>query len=316
MVRKKGFTLIELITVIVILSIISAGSFMAINKIYSSYNRSKTVVSLLNESEIITQQIKNLLSNRVPSSAVGYDPKTGNFESIYNLTKEYKVFEWLSIASESFLKGEYSSFIDMKSCDPNSNMIVSVDTNLSLVNKTEQEKFELQGDLFQKEDLALIFSESYDEGGDVYDNNFTNFYGWHSKGSNKIFRIKKATQNKIFNLKSHPFSIYEKYFLIDSAYTIARGEDIDPNAQCIKDLPLKTTKETLFLFYNFRPWKKESFCADPKSGNKSGNVTIYSLNAKGFEILLRNDNLILNLTLAKRSKSGDEIKISTQKVIF
>ncbi len=313
---KKAFSLIELILVISLTAFLAGGGFVIIDKIYESYSRSKGLNSLLNESHMLSLQLGALLSNRIPSSVIGYDMKTAEFESVYISFKSYKILEWIGFAKESFKKGEFSSFLDMKRCDRSSDTLFSLDTNLSLVGKTVSDKFSKSGDIFTDEYAVLIFSGSFDEGASPYLNGFKDFYGWHGRGSKEIFPIKKATENEYFQLKKHPKKIYEKYFLADSGYAVARGEDIDLKSECIKKLPIKVSSDTLFLFYDFRPWKGESFCADKNSAKKSGAVTVLSLNVKGFEVEVNNEALILDITFVKQFKKDGNITLSIQKVIL
>jgi hypothetical protein len=77
----------------------------------------------------------------------------------------------------------------------------------------------------------------------------------------------------------------------------------------------------MFLFYDYRPWKKETFCADPNtigSETREGNVTVLSSETEGFRVDIINNNLQFSLTL-KRVISSDKkhsVTISKQKVVF
>ncbi len=313
---KKAFTLIEIIAAIVILSIIASISAFSIDRLYKSFNKAKEISNLSLEARRVSLQLENLLSSKIPSTLIGYDMKNNSFESIYNLNKEYKILEWLSFTKESFQKEECSFFIDMKKCDKKSKALFSPDTNLSLVNKRVKKKFSKSGDLFKNEDIVLIFSGSFDNGGDVFSKNFKNFYGWHGHKSEKIIKISQKSDSEKFFIKNLPKEIYEKYYLSSTAYAIARGEDIDKSSTCIKNLPIEIKNNSLLLFYNYRPWKNESFCADKNAIKKEGEVTVLSQNIKAFSISLNNDNLILNLTLSQTLKSKKSIEIFSQRIIF
>ena len=313
---KRAFTLIELIFAVSLVGFIAGGGFLTADKIYESYNRAKSLTFLSTQSNLLFLQIGSLLSFRIPSSVIGYDPSSGKFESLYTSSKSYKVLEWIGGAKESFKNGEYSSFLDMEKSQKDKNLLFSPDTNLSLVNKRVQDKFGKNADVFSNEDAVLIFSGSFDEGASPYMSDFKDFYGWHFRESKKIFPIKRAVESEYFELTKSPKKIYEKYFLADSAYALARGEDTDMEAECIKNLPIKVSKDTLFLFYDFRPWKKESFCADKNALKKGGKVTVLALNSKGFEAEVKDDSLILNVTLFKKLKNNKEITFSLQKVLF
>ncbi len=313
---RKAFTLIEIITTIAILSIIASISIFSIDKLYKEFNKAKKISNLSLEAKRVSIQLENLLSSKIPSTLIGYDMKNNSFESIYNLTKKHKILEWLSFTKDSFQKGECSFFIDMKRCDKHNKSLFSPDTNLSMVNERVKKKFLKSGDLFRNEDIVLIFSGSFDNGVDVFSKNFKNFYGWHGHKSEKIIKISQNSESEKFFIKNLPKEIYEKYYLSSSAYAIAKGEDIDKSSACIKNLPIKIKNSSLLLFYDYRPWKKESFCADKNAQKKEGKVTILSQNIKDFSVSLNNDNLILNLTFIQNLIPKKSIEIFSQRIIF
>ncbi len=314
---KKAFTLIEIIAVIVIISILSSISLFSINRIYKNFNKTKETTKLLLDAKRVSIQLSNLLSSRIPSTMIGYDPKKGDFASIYNLDKNYSVFEWLSFTKDSFQKGECTFFIDMDRCDKAKKSLFALDTNLSAVNERIKKKFsKTKEDLFKTKDIVLIFAGAFDNGGEFLSKDFKDFYGWHKRGDKKIVKIEKISQNNEFIIQNPPKKIYEKFYFTASAYAIARGEDIDKTALCIKKLPIKIDKNSLLLFYDYRPWKKESFCADKKAQKKAGKVTILSMSVKGFTIKVNNENLVLSLNFEKKLKTNEKISILVQKVLF
>jgi prepilin-type N-terminal cleavage/methylation domain-containing protein len=307
--KKRAFTLIEIIITIVILGILSAGTFVSLKHLYLKVAKSKIISDLSSDSQIVVDQISALLYNRVPSSTIGYK-NDGTFESIYNINSLYSIIEWIGVASEAQKAGYYSGFVDLNRSDKDTNTIYSSGINTTALNSVMMDKFDenVSG-------LALIFAGSFDDGTLALSGDFNNSFGWHGNGYNQIETISKINDDNI-TFNSTPEEIYEKYYLVDSAYAIARGENIDLNASCIKDLN-KSDANTLFLFYNYRPWNGETFCADPNGSNQDGNVTILSFDVKGFEAGLVNDTVRFSLTLQKHIKgSKNSVTISKQKVVF
>jgi len=308
---KKAFTLIEMIIVIIIAGILSAGTFIALKEIYLRSSKSKAINELSQNSEIISSQVASLLY----------------FQSIYDINNNYNILEWISTANESFKHGDYSGFIDMNASNPKTDTLNSPDTNISAISKTIQTKFNTTENVYDNNFIALMFAGSFDSGSLALMNDFNNSFGWHGNEHNLIFDINSSSNGDNIILKSHPKEIYEKYYLVDSAYALARGADLNRTIiekRC--DLNLSSISNddfnnTLFLFYNYRPWRHETFCGDPNilhSEKRDGNITVLGTEVEGFRVNLINDNLQFSLTL-KRYISSDKkhsVTISKQKVIF
>ena len=324
---KKAFTLIEMIVVIAIAGILSAGTFIALKEIYLRSSKSKAISELSQNSELVSSQIASLLYDRVPSSVIGYDTVSKNYQSIYEINSTYNVLEWIATAKESFEHRDFSGFVDMNASNPLADTLVSPDTNISAISQTIQKKFDTTDNIYDNDLVALVFAGSFDSGSLALINDFNNSFGWHGGGSSLIYKIKSSSNGNHIRLKSHPNEIYEKYYLVDSAYAIARGEDLNKTLfqnSCHFDLSMIKQGDfnsTMFLFYNYRPWKNETFCADPNilhSESREGNVTVLSNETEGFELNLVNNNLQFSLSL-KRDISSDKkhsVTISKQKVIF
>ena len=307
--KQKAFTLIEMIITIVILSILSAGTFVSLKHLYLRVAKSKAMSDLSSDSQIVVDQISALLYDRVPSSTIGYK-SDGTFETIYDLNSSYSIVEWIGVANEAQKAGYYSGFVDLNKSDKSTKTIFSPHINTLELNNVMANKFNKSSN-----DLALIFAGSFDDGSLVLSSDFNSSFGWHGNAHDKIEDIANISSNGI-TFVSTPDEIYEKYYLVDSAYAIARGVDIDLNASCIKDLN-KSDSNTLFLFYNYRPWQGETFCADPNGSVQDGNVTILSYDSKGFEVNLINDSIRFSLTLQKHIRgSENNVTISKQKVVY
>lgn len=146
---------------------------------------------------------------------------------------------------------------------------------------------------------------------------FNNSFGWHGNNHTLIYDITNITDTNI-TLATTPHEIYEKYYLVDSAYAIARGKDVNISTCTGYTSTKNDTNSTLYLFYNYRPWKHETFCGDKSIGGlRDGNVTMLSKETRGFEVGLINDSLYFNLTLERHIRgSENNVTISKQKVVF
>lgn len=324
---KKAFTLVEIIVVIIVAGILSVGTFIALKEIYLRSAKSKAISELSRNSELTTSQVASLLYDRVPSSVIGYNTVSKNYQSIYEINNTYNVLEWIATARESFEHRDFSGFVDMNASNSLTDTLNSPDTNISAISQTIQKKFDTTQNVYDNDLVALVFAGSFDSGSLVLTSDFNNSFGWHGGNSSLIYDINSSSSGNNIVLKSHPNEIYEKYYLVDTAYSLARGEDLNRTIlenNCGLDLSNISNegfKNTLFLFYNYRPWKSETFCGDPNitgTETREGNVTVMATEVEGFRINLANSILQFSLTL-KRDISSDKkhsVTISKQKVIF
>jgi len=326
---KKGFTLIELIFTIVILALISVGSFKAIQMLYERYSQVHTITKFTILSQTLLDEISSILYYRVPLTAIGYNPSNGDFKKLADIdSDDYSIFEWISEANDAKLhigfniNTGYSGFIDLDASDSNTLTLLTKDFNITDINDTLNSVFNNNQDLNQT--VAVIFAGDLDTGEESAD--YNNSFGWHGYQHKKIFLIDQFIQSNhdaklVMNDDIKGNRIFAKYYLSASAWAVARGIDIDKNAPCIQNLKDSITDNTLLLFYNYRPWKNQTFCADPhqnKTEIKSGDVAILANNITSFRVQAINSHIELKVQFAKPLYRGNEknITITKQKVTF
>jgi len=293
---REAMSLLEMIFVLLISSILSVATFKSLNVLYSYSARHKALAQLSLEAQITLNQLESMLYYRVPGTLIGYTPG-GECESISEMTQKRPVLEWIGLMQEANIRRAYDGFADIMSTKPKLkvyNLDSSYDFNSSV----------------------LIFAGSLERGLQNA-KACEGAYGWHGNESTQIFDFNVTGDNEIvFDSSKTPRKIYEKYYLAKSAFAVTRAQNVDMNAECIgRDLPKEEIDDdTLLLFYNFRPWRGETYCADT-SGRKEGNVSMLSKDVKGFRVVYDNDVLKIGLDM-NRSVGGRSVHIGKQKVVF
>jgi len=294
---RRGYTLIEIIITIAITGVLSAGMFKAFEAITIRSEKAKILTTLSIDSQSALDQISILLYNRVPSSVEGCTLTEGCIPLDESINK--KILTWYGLASESYKARYYSAFVDMNCSDYSTKTLCTPNTDLSAVLATEQKKWEN----FDIKDMGLIFSSSSDQ------------------GEKYTYTISNTAINTItIDDPQSDMNISEKYNLVDSAYAVALGSDIDTTAPCIIDLNLSTTllDNTLLLFYDYRPWKTpaESFCAD-NATTRVGKVTVLTTRVNAFSAQTINGIIRLSIDMNQTvSGSNNPVRLSKQKVVF
>ena len=325
--KKTSFTLLELIIVIVVLALISVGTFKAIEMLYQRYNETNTITKFSILSQTTLSQVGTIMYYRVPITAIGYSPSDGDFRKLSEVDSDkYTIFEFITEAFnakqhslENNVSKGFSGFIDLNASDKNTQTLVAKDFNITDINDTTNAIFNNSNDLNQT--VAIIFAGGLDEGdsGDDYNNSF----GWHGNDHNKTYLIIHPKQvfhdaNLTMDDDILGNKIYSKYYLASSAWAIARGADINQNKDCVKNLDVDDN--TLILFYNYRPWLHETFCADPieTNGTLSGNASILAKDITAFNISEVNNHIEIKIQFSKPLFRGSDmnITITKQKAIF
>ena len=99
---KKGFTLIELVFVIVVLGIISMFGADLYTKIYKSYVHVRAVNQLEARTQNAMMLITNRLEDRIKSSTIGRDLAVNDFVPISGLTNpRFDILEWIGQSVET-----------------------------------------------------------------------------------------------------------------------------------------------------------------------------------------------------------------------
>jgi prepilin-type N-terminal cleavage/methylation domain-containing protein len=303
---RRGFTLIEIVVTLVVASLLAVGTFRALEALYQHTARSQAVTRLSLQSQIVLDQLSVLLYSRIPNSAIGYrsdEAGAPSCEALAEALYGHKILEWLALDDDGLVRGDYDGFVDMARSDSGNGL----ETNTTA--RSDSDRYN------------LVFAGAFDRG-DERIRACRGAYGWHGQDSDLSYDIDIQDGSIAITDATPPLYIYEKYYLSTGAYAVARAADIDTGASCFTELnaTLGGTLDAnaLLLFSDYRPWKGETFCADPGSdGSPEGNVTLLAPDVVAFRAEHRNGVIRLSLEMNQSIRgSQSPVHISKQKAVF
>ncbi len=290
-VRRHAYTLIEIIITIAITGILSIGMFKAFEAITLRSEKAKILTTLSLDSQSALDQLSLMLYNRAPMSLKGCT-NTLDCVLLDEATTNKTILQWYGTASESYLAGTYSGFIDLDNSqtDRATKTLYTPNTFKITFENNQSAKWHRT---FNINDLGLIFAGSFENG-----------------IANEAYKINSINNNLIQLADTTTIdTIYEKYYLVDTAYAVTRKADVK-TLSC-PNLPTNINDNTLLLFYDYRPWNNENFCAN-------GKISILSLNVNAFNARLINGTIRLGIDMnATAGKmTANPVRLSKQKVVF
>lgn len=310
---RRAFTLIEIVMVIVITGILAIGTFKALSALFIRSVKAQAVTELSLNAQVTLDQLSLLLYSRVPATVIGYDPSDGSYLPLGEIVSAKPVLEWIGTAEEALTARSYSGFVDMNRSVKSANTLVSPESEGSELDTLERMKFDMSAGIYATDAVRLVFAGTFDEGA-VSAGGVANAFGWHGSSADAIYPFSMDSGGTI-TLHGNPPYIYEKYYLADTAYGVARAKDVEIGASCIKNLSQGIDEDTLLLFYDYRPWKGETFCADPH-GVQAGKVTLLAEHVSGFRAEAVNYTIRLSIDMLRPVRASTSVRISKQKVVF
>lgn len=279
---RKGFTLLELVFVIVIFGIMSKFGADILYKIYENYVYSNTFNKLQNQSETAVKQIANRLQYRIKDSTIARDDNlaTTSAEPIGSNSGDELVLEWLgtdidgwrgTIDTTASIGPDWSGFIDLE------------DSNVSALSSP--------GTLYTSVNGAIFFI-----GSDV---DLSSNFGWDAAINNQTASMHpisydatgKIIDNTTGATNFTNVDVYEYYQFSKSAYAVSlEGTD-------------------LYFYHDYTPWSGQRLSAGTKS--------LIMENVSTFQFTSMGDILVIQVCVSDGNVTGvGEYSICKEKVVF
>ena len=264
--KRRAFTMLELIFVIVIMGILAKFGAEIFKNVYDTYMRSSIQNRLQTETELALKQISNRLQYRIKNSVIGRT-NAATWQGIQSVAGTENVLEWVGYDIDGWLGNDHggalgynrptwTGLIDVDAIDAGT---ASINTLFSPGSDTGEANTVIQalranGSATAFNNTAIFFNGA---NADVQVD-----FGWNGaviadQNGTAAHRISTGAGLQQFNATVGNFAnvdIYEQYKLGWTAYAIAWE---DPDGDNIGDL---------FLYYDYQPWEGEVY-------NNAANLT-------------------------------------------
>lgn len=290
--NKKGFSLLELIFVIVILGIVSSVGSTLIAKLYENYLTQRAMHRVTLKTELAINQIANRLTHRIAKSVITRR-SNGTYTELANMlfnstNTDRAVLEWIGYDNDSFSAQRVPGWSGY--CDTTATIAPNVSTPGSNLGFTTTVATNLAGGAMPP--LAALFSLTQDG------NNFNpnaNCYGYDGNTS-CIHQVAIANNTTLLTNRLSGAAnthITRQYKLAWSAYAIVavnrdalyndtRGGAILADNQGTPD------SFDLELRYNYQPWAGTQFNdANTNRSTLIRNVTSFKYSELGGTLRLK-----------------------------
>jgi len=294
--KRKAFTMIELVFVIVIMGILAKFGVAFLFQAYNNFISSKINNELQAESESAIEFSASRLQYRIKDSVViRRDINDSNVTAIADANdSNYTVIEWVGTDSDGF-RGEklpnWSGIIDIDLSDKDN--LYSPETNTTKENNLIQALSNNKSDI---NDSAIYFLGS--------DSDIHSGYGWEGAITDQnrtMHPINSDTNISIFvpaSTTNDDFhDVGEQYKLAWSAYALS-----------LEDYNTTTKMGNLYFYYNFQPWNGAKLTdANISKSLLMKNVSTFQFAAVGS---------LLKLQICVKSMLKENYSLCKEKTIF
>jgi len=297
MIRRNGFTFIELIFVVVIMGFLSKYGIEFLARAYDNFIFSNLNNSLQSKSATAVEEIGSRLQFRIKDSIIARDViapvPSPNYQALASSTFDDNatVLEWVGVDIDG-LRGDtsptWSGIIDLYNAGTSTTTLITPDTNFTAVSNVI--------DALSYTDSSIADAAIYFIGSDSN----INQYGWNGAAitdhnTSVIHPITSTTNNQFTSSTGVDFNgtdIYEYYQLAWTAYAVAHEDGPDTD----------TDPDRLVLYYDYQPWNGQDYNTSGKSALLMEDVDTFRFKAIGSIVKIQvcvNTDLVEDYSLCK-----------------
>lgn len=320
--KKKAFTLLELIIVIVIMGIVGKYGMELLMQAYESYIGSSVQARFQAQSEATVQQIANRLQYRIPISLIARQANVSGgtkitafstLEDAIDTDTQTTVLEWIGYDVDgwngdgSSTNPTWSGVIDLAAntdslglytTNASPNLLISPGTDTS---RSDAVIDALSNGKFNTNDSALFFVG-------VGSVNPTDDFGWNgvlTHQNHAMHRINKGTLTNEFAPTVGNFATGQSSQLLGEYYRLA---------WTAYALEFDRNTHQLSLYYNYRPWAGENYADNGTKVRLMDNVDTFKFASLGD--LLKVQVCVTDSTLFTGNYAAKGYSICKEKTVF
>jgi len=308
--QTHGFTLFELIFVIVILGIISSIGSNAIVQTYQSYIMQRSVHSASTNTELAINQLANRLAYRMDLSLLARRPgSTGTVEEIdffparrvpLDQRGTFTALEWIGYDGDSFEATEVPSWSGYADLDDSSfARIVSVGSNTANLDVIKNH--------YNNTDRGAIRFMTAN-----YDSNVSRGYSsaclYGGSDAGCLFPVDRNANGFSFNFpvnnagdRTPGEMVYSEFYqYTSSAFAVVPENESTINGLKVYDLN---------LYYGYQPWQDENYKDHGERATLLKNVSV-------FRFRKEENSIRLKICVIERTSDTDQVAICKEKAVI
>lgn len=304
--KRKAFSMIELVFVLVVLGIVASMSAEIIAQVYSNYVTQRGLHKSSVKTELAASIIQNRLSYRIARTTVGRNPN--NFSDIVLVnqipdTTTYPILEWYGLAIDGFNSNDSNGTLGWSGfCDINGSNKSNILTPASSLGLFSTIITNVSDSAIT--DVALIFSGLKYSQTQRYNIECLGYDG----NTSCISTIKEITDTNITLNDTLPKRVHEQYSLTRSAYALV---PVKQGTADICDTDTMSNPDNicdLVLRYDYQPWKGEKYI-NAKSKVLVRNISVFRFSGFG-------DNIRFKICVKERIGFDSEISTCKEKAVI